>query len=125
MRPHVIALVVALCGATPADADTAVANTPGDGFLALRSEPSTKQGVRLVKIPQGMVLDVGECVRPSPNQRGCKTSHAGQTGWVLDAHVVHIKEGDGGDAETPRLISCAGVKPGWWWTMAPASPRRI
>jgi hypothetical protein len=70
-------LLVGGCLAVSAYADTATVNTPGDGFLALRSEPSTKQGVRPGKIPHGTLLDLGGCVRHSATQRWCIPSTRG------------------------------------------------
>lgn len=66
-------------------------NTPGDGFLALRSEPTTKSGRRLVKIPHGTPIQLGGCQR---DQGGnwCQTSYNGFSGWVFDRYVTEIKE---------------------------------
>ncbi|WP_428995635.1 SH3 domain-containing protein [Lamprobacter modestohalophilus] len=64
-------------------------NTPGDGFLALRSEPTTKSGRRLVKIPHGTPIQLGTCLR---DQGGnwCQTSYNGLSGWVFDRYVVPV-----------------------------------
>ena len=61
---------------------TAVVNTPGDGFLSVRSEPSTQQGERLAKIPNGTELALDDYVRPSATQRRCRVVSQGQEGWV-------------------------------------------
>jgi uncharacterized protein YraI len=72
----------------------ATVNTPGDGFLALRSEPSLSVGTRLLKIPHGAQITLGECVAPSHEDRWCKTTYRGTSGWVFarylnKAVVVH------------------------------------
>jgi len=67
---------------------TGVVNTPGDGFLALRSEPSAKQGSRLLKIPHATPLIIGECVSNSRAEHWCKTIHQGQIGWILDRYII-------------------------------------
>lgn len=36
-------------------------NSPGDGFLALRSAPSSETGSRLAKIPHGTAFTIGAC----------------------------------------------------------------
>jgi len=68
--------------------ETGVVNTPGDGFLALRSEPSANQGSRLFKIPHATSLNIGECVSNSRAEHWCKTTYQGQTGWVLDRYII-------------------------------------
>ena len=88
MKRRMLLLLIGGCLAVSAYADTATVNTPGDGFLALRSEPSTKQGVRLGKIPHGTLLNLGGCVRPSATQRWCKTIYQDQIGWILDTYVI-------------------------------------
>ncbi|RKT37999.1 SH3 domain-containing protein [Thiocapsa rosea] len=97
MKRRMLLLLVGGCLTVSAFADTAAVNTPGDGFLALRSEPSTKQGVRLGKIPHGTLLELGECVRPSATHRWCKTTYQGQIGWILDTYVIRdtarVREG--------------------------------
>lgn len=67
---------------------TAYANSPGDGFLALRSEPSSESGERVAKIPHGAALTVIDCPRPSnagkmPG-RWCRVVYNGQQGWAFD-----------------------------------------
>lgn len=68
-----------------------VVNASGDGFLALRSEPTTKSGRRLAKIPHGTTLRLGVC-QPTPNGSWCQTSYQGISGWVLDRYVVAIDD---------------------------------
>ncbi len=75
--------------AARADASSvATVHTPGDGFLALRSEPTTRRGKRLVKIPHATVLTLGECVKPPGDGRWCRTTFQGQTGWVFERYLV-------------------------------------
>lgn len=67
---------------------TAYANSPGDGFLALRSEPSSEAGDRIAKIPHGAALTVIDCPRSSnigkmPG-RWCRVVYNGQQGWAFD-----------------------------------------
>lgn len=117
MKPALILLLLGVCLAAPAYSDTAVVNTPGDGFLALRSEPSTKQGSRLVKIPHGTVLILGECVRPSASQTWCKTSYAGHAGWVLETYINRSEDAGASqsDADQRAILSMlqAVCTPDW------------
>ncbi|MTW22617.1 SH3 domain-containing protein [Allochromatium palmeri] len=69
--------------------DQVIVNSPGDGFLALRSEPTTKGGRRLAKIPHGTTLRLGVC-QPTSNGSWCQTSYQGLTGWILDRYVVSV-----------------------------------
>jgi len=66
-------------------------NTPGDGFLALRSEPSAKTGVRLAKIPHGTQLSLGTCTPSSKGSNWCQASYNGFNGWVLDQYVRPVQ----------------------------------
>lgn len=68
--------------------EPATVNTPGDGFLALRSEPSTQHGRRLLKIPHGTMLTLGRCVAAAGEDRWCRTSYADKTGWVFERYVL-------------------------------------
>lgn len=70
--------------------DRVIVNSPDDGFLALRSEPTTKSGKRLAKIPHGTALRLGVC-QPTSNGSWCQTSYAGLSGWVLDRYVMPIE----------------------------------
>lgn len=63
-------------------------NTPGDGFLALRSQPSSKSGVRVLKIPHGSELHLGACIAASGGDNWCEATYQGQSGWILDRYVV-------------------------------------
>ena len=71
---------------------TARANSPNDGFLALRSEPDSETGYRITKIPHGATLTVLGCPKPSnvgkmPG-RWCQVVYDGQTGWAFDAFMT-------------------------------------
>lgn len=67
-------------------------NSPGDGWLALRTEPSTKTGRRILKIPHGTLLTLYTCtgVRTSGRLRArwCRTSYRGYEGWVFDYYLI-------------------------------------
>lgn len=71
---------------------TARANSPGDGFLALRSLPSTEAGERLAKIPHGTRFTVIDCPNPSnPGKikgRWCRVNYNGIEGWAFDAYMT-------------------------------------
>lgn len=76
---------------TPTAERTARANSPGDGFLALRSLPSTETGERLAKIPHGAPLTVLDCPKPTNpgKMKGswCRVIYNGQEGWAFDAYM--------------------------------------
>ncbi len=67
-------------------------NSPRDGFLALRSQPSVQSGYRIIKIPHGAVLSVYSCtgVTSVGGRRGrwCRTVYANNSGWVFDGFLV-------------------------------------
>jgi len=71
---------------------TARANSPGDGFLALRSLPSASVGDRIIKIPHGASLSVGACgplqqsVHPG---RWCQARYNGYSGYVYDYYLTY------------------------------------
>jgi hypothetical protein len=73
---------------------TVTADSPGDGFLALRSEPNSETGERLAKISHGTAFTIGSCldykITPRGNRgRWCTANYNGQTGWVFDAFVKY------------------------------------
>jgi hypothetical protein len=76
---------------SPQNGRTARANSPGDGFLALRSEPDSETGYRITKIPHGAELTVIACPKPSnvgkmPG-RWCQVIYNGQPGWAFDGFM--------------------------------------
>ena len=72
---------------------TARVNSPGDGFLALRTLPNSEAGERILKIPHGAAVSIGACgpvVRPvSRTGRWCQASYNGYSGWVFDAYLIY------------------------------------
>ena len=73
---------------------TVWANSPGDGFLALRSRPSTGRGTRLLQIPHGAALDYGDCLAPMTTPGGrygswCRARYGGTEGWAFSAFVTY------------------------------------
>lgn len=70
---------------------TAIVNSPGDGFLALRSLPNSEIGDRITKIPHGSRVTIGACgplVTPVKRSgRWCQASYGGYDGWVFDAYL--------------------------------------
>jgi hypothetical protein len=73
---------------------TVTADSPVDGFLALRSEPNSETGERLAKIPHGTAFTIGSCLDYKITSRGnrgrwCAANYNGQTGWVFDAFVKY------------------------------------
>ena len=72
--------------------NTARANSPRDGFLALRSEPNSETGYRIAKVPHGATLTVLGCPKPSNvgkmEGRWCQVVYNGQAGWAFDAFMT-------------------------------------
>lgn len=65
-----------------------------DGFLAMRSAPSTQSGKQILKIPTGATVEVKDCKQNmitigSRRGRWCLVSYGGETGWVFDAWLVY------------------------------------
>src|ERR1044072_4272893 len=59
---------------------SAWANSPSDGFLALRSQPSSEAGTRITKIPHGSQITIGSCqeviITPRGNRgRWCQAAY--------------------------------------------------
>ncbi|MEP6787816.1 MAG: SH3 domain-containing protein [Acidobacteriota bacterium] len=71
----------------------ATVSSPGDGFLALRTLPSSDIGERIVKIPTGATVTVGFCgpmVKPVKRAgRWCVATYEGRTGWLFDAYLIY------------------------------------
>lgn len=67
-------------------------NSPGDRFLALRTEPSADFGAKIAEIPHGERISIGTCQQNFETigrrkGRWCQTSYGGRTGWIYDAFV--------------------------------------
>ena len=78
---------------TPKNSEiTARVNSPGDGFLALRSEPNSETGTRLAKIPHGATITVLGCPKSSNigkmSGRWCQVIYNNQAGWAFDAFMI-------------------------------------
>jgi hypothetical protein len=72
---------------------SATVNSPGDGFLALRSLPNSEAGERIAKIPHGARVTIGACgpvVTPVKRSgRWCQATYNGLDGWVFDAYLTY------------------------------------
>lgn len=77
----------------PTTTTSARVNSPGDGFLALRSLPNSEAGERIAKIPHGAVVAVGACgpvLTPVKRSgRWCQATYNGLDGWVFDAYLTY------------------------------------
>ena len=74
------------------------ANSPNDGFLALRSSASVGSGDRLAQIPHGAPVEIGACDGPQATISGragrwCRATYDGQTGYVFDAFLASSQPG--------------------------------
>ena len=71
---------------------TRYVNTPGDGFLALRSAPSVRGGERRAEVPHGAAVEVGSCGRSETigGRYGtwCRARYGGAEGWAFDGFLV-------------------------------------
>lgn len=72
-------------------------NSPGDGFLALRSEPNSDYGERIAQIPHGAKINVVSCDTDKVtigSRRGswCLVEWNGSAGWVFDAWLTYEKD---------------------------------
>jgi hypothetical protein len=78
---------------TTSTTSTARVNSPGDGFLALRTFPGSDVGSRILAIPHGATITVGGCLGASrvgsKTGRWCRASYKGYSGWVFDAFLVY------------------------------------
>lgn len=67
-------------------------NTPGDGFLALRTAPSTARGSRILKIPHGAYISIYNCrgttVVGGRRGRWCQTVYSNYQGWVFSGFLT-------------------------------------
>ena len=72
---------------------TARVYTPGDGFLALRSDPDAELGYRITTIPHGTTIKVTDCLSYSyvgkKRGRWCRTTYDGYDGWIFDAYLIY------------------------------------
>jgi hypothetical protein len=70
---------------------TARANSPNDGFLALRTGPSSETGERIMKIPHGAVITVLGCLprAAGKNGRWCRVNYNGNVGWAFDGYMIY------------------------------------
>jgi Bacterial SH3 domain len=70
---------------------TAKVNSPGDGFLALRTGPSSETGERIMEIPHGATVSVLACQAALKGKKGkwCKVNYNGNAGWAFDGFLVY------------------------------------
>jgi hypothetical protein len=70
---------------------TAKANSPGDGFLALRSGPSSETGERILQIPHGATITVLGCLPKAAGKKGrwCRVDYNGNLGWAFDGYMIY------------------------------------
>lgn len=67
-------------------------NSPRDGFLALRSEPSADRGIRAEKIPHGKTIRLHSCgkltVVGGRKGRWCQVVYRDYIGFAFDAYLI-------------------------------------
>lgn len=73
--------------------NVATVNSPGDGFLSLRSDPTVQSGRRLVRMPHGAQVGLlGICDNPDTvdGKEGmwCLAEYGGQQGWAFTAYLI-------------------------------------
>lgn len=70
---------------------TAQVNTPGDGFLALRTEPSAESGERILQIPHGSKVTILGCLAKGSGKKGrwCRVNYNGNVGWAYDGFLIY------------------------------------
>ncbi len=73
----------------PTKGSIARVNSPGDGFLALRTMPSSTAGERILQIPHGATVSVGSCLGGGRGGRWCRASYNGYSGWVFDSYLIY------------------------------------
>ncbi len=69
-------------------------SSPGDGFLALRSDPSSDVGYRILQIPHGSSVKILGCQGFTQrvggrNGRWCRVGYEGYTGWAFDGWLIY------------------------------------
>jgi len=85
-------VIVQQAASAPA-ASGATANSPGDGFVALRSAPSVRYGYRVLQIPHGAYVEMYSC-QPAEaildRRRGqwCEVGYNGTRGWAFDGFLL-------------------------------------
>lgn len=78
--------------ATPKVGSTvARANSPNDGFLALRTAPSSETGDRILQIPHGAEIKVLGCQQAIKGKKGrwCRVDYNGTLGWANDGWMSY------------------------------------
>ncbi len=75
----------------PSTKVTARVNSPGDGFLALRTEPSAETGDRILQIPHGSTVTVIACLPRAGGKKGrwCRVDYSGNVGWAFDGFLIY------------------------------------
>jgi uncharacterized protein YraI len=85
------------------------ANSPKDGFLALRDLPDSGAGARILKIPHGAQIAISTCLDYEPaafenSGRWCTATYKEYSGWVFDAFVTYPDESPGAVPATNNYI---------------------
>ncbi len=67
------------------------ANSPNDGFLALRTAPSSETGERILQIPHGAEIKVLGCQQAIKGKKGrwCRVDYNGTLGWANDGWMTY------------------------------------
>jgi uncharacterized protein YraI len=108
MKRWLLLVIVTTLTAFPAYGSNVTVDSPRDGFVALRSEPTVQTGVRLAKIPHATALTLGECRSTADNDIWCRTSYRGKTGWISKRYVAAQHE------TRPNAEPCGGT-----WRIGP------
>ena len=71
-----------------------IVDSPGDGFLALRTTPDAERGIRIAKIPHGAEVKIMNCEKNAVvvggrSGRWCQVEYNGTNGWVFDAWLEY------------------------------------
>jgi Bacterial SH3 domain len=78
---------------TPPSSNKVIAkvNSPGDGFLALRTAPSAETGERILQIPHGASVTVIACLPKAAGKKGrwCRVDYDGNSGWAYDGFLIY------------------------------------
>ena len=91
-RPAAVAPVQAAPAGLTGYDNVGTVNSPGDGFLSLRSDPSVQRGRRLVQMPHGAEVGlIGICESPTrlDGKEGmwCLAEYGGYQGWAFTAYL--------------------------------------